>query len=353
MTRIEWTDESWNPIVGCSVVSPGCTNCYAMRQAGRLLDKPGSHYEGTTQGSKAGPVWTGKVSLAPEHILSAPLRWKKPRRVFVNSMGDLFHEDAPDEWIDKVFAVMALAPQHTFQVLTKRPERMRDWATRDLPHSPLTQSIAELYTAHPEVAATHPFDKERAIEVATQGWPLPNVWLGVSCEDQARAEERIPPLLDTPAAVRFVSAEPLLGPVYLSPKNRYSAGIQPSRYCCDTYDPLRGHGETDTDDVGSGVAYTFGPKIDWVIVGGESGPGARPMHPDWARSLRDQCASAGVPFFFKQWGGHAPHTAYTSCGTIKPEDRIETMARVGKAKAGRLLDGREHNEMPERQRESA
>jgi len=250
MSKIEWTEETWSPIVGWS---------------------------------KAGPVWTGNLALAPEHIMTAPLRWKKPRVVFVNSMGDLFHEGVPDEWIDQVFAVMVLCPQHTFQVLTKRAERMRAWVRRYR-----DKSVVEGMDI-----GDGPITFERAFA---------HVWLGVSAEDQVRADERIPALLGTPAAVRFVSCEPLLGPVDLS------------RVCLvPQIDALGGAyvesgmpyvGEWDVD--GPYPADAQRRSLNWVIVGGESGPGARPMHPDWARSIRDQCEAAGVPYFFKQWGEWRP-----------------------------------------------
>lgn len=330
-SNIEWTDATWNPIVGCSIVSPGCRECYAMKFAARMLDgNPKSpHYAGTTQQSKAGPVWTGKVVLAPEHIVTAPLRWKKPRRIFANSMGDLFHEDCPDEWILDALTVMAIARQHTFQVLTKRAERMRHFMS----NPDLLQEIMVNWWSFD--------DGIRGVEA----WPLPNVWLGVSVEDQKRADERIPDLLHTPAAVRFISAEPLLGDIDLA-----------DHLALDT--PLMG-----------GIA------LHWVIAGGESGPNARPMHPDWARSLRDQCATAGVPFFFKQWGEWHPSDAHDpdchkACDrtpdAVSRDGRRELrpieagrlignavstewvgMCRIGKRQAGRLLDGREHNDMPE------
>lgn len=290
-TGISWTDATWNPIVGCSVVSPGCTNCYAMRDAARIVRCSAgagraSHYEGTIEPSKAGPVWTGEVMLAPGHILERPLSWQKPRRVFVNSMGDLSHESVPDEWIDHVFAVMALAPQHTFQVLTKRSARMREYLSGE--------ALRRVARAANRI---------RTVD-GLIGWPLPNVWLGVTAEDQTRANERIPDLLATPAAVRFVSCEPMLGPVDLT---QIGGGYT-------IFDSLSGREETH-----SGSLYKRVPSLDWVICGGESGPNARPMHPDWARGLRDQCAAAGVPFHFKQWG---------------------------KRHAGRLLDGVAHLEFP-------
>lgn len=304
MTKIEWTDATWNPIVGCSVTSPGCTNCYAMKMAGRLEGMAATnaslaHYVGTTQRSKAGFVWTGTVNMAPDSILTAPLRRRKPTRYFVNSMADLFHESVPDEWIDRVFAVMALAPQHTFQVLTKRSARMREyfrecngwrariaWLLNDLKPSPLWNG--NVY----------------------QGWQnlheqpdgLPNVWLGVSVEDQARADERIPDLLDTPAAVRFLSCEPLLGPVDLRaipwPEHwprceclqgdpRYDA-FEATVYCPSCCE---------------GPEAMEAPTLDWVIAGGESGPGARGSCAEVEANMRlllDQCRAAGVAFFGKQ-----------------------------------------------------
>lgn len=321
-SAIEWTEETWNPICGCTIVSPGCTNCYAMRTAYRLERIGVPHYAGLTQASKAGPVWTGKLALAPDSILTAPLRRRKPTVYFVNSMSDLFHEDVPDEWIDRVFAVMALAPQHTFQVLTKRSARMRAYLTDRACQSRIGEAV---YSAAPvgrdiKDASLHwtPHKGSGVFDFGSR-WPLPNVWLGVSAEDQRRADERILDLLATPAAVRFVSAEPLLGRI-----------------------------EVDLSG------------IDWVIAGGESGPNARPMHPDWARSLRDQCAAAEVPFFFKQWGHWAPGALSRGWGLLTADGDIDipdyrtpdeeagevAVTPVGKARAGRLLDGREHNDMP-------
>jgi protein gp37 len=319
-TGIEWTDATWNPIVGCSIVSPGCTNCYAMKFAGNRLDgnPKAPHYAGTTQKSKAGPVWSGKLALAPQHIVNAPLKWSKPRRIFVNSMGDLFHESVPDEWILDALTIMAIARRHTFQVLTKRAERMRDFMS----NPDLLQEIMVNWWSFD--------DGMRSVEA----WPLPNVWLGVSAEDQRRADERIPYLPETPAAVRFVSAEPLVGPIDLC-RIKEDTGF--------TFDALSRK---------VGISFR-GVGLDWIIAGGESGPNARRMHPDWARSLRDQCAAAGVPFFFKQWGEWAPHGAgrpsrgqpETFVG--EPPHSARLMYRAGKSRAGRLLDGHEHNRMPE------
>lgn len=230
-TRIEWTDATWNPVTGCTKVSQGCKHCYAERLAKRLQAMGSARYRNGFA-----------VTLHPE-VLELPLRWRKPQRIFVNSMGDLFHPAVPDAFLAAVFAVMARAPWHRFQVLTKRPERAAQLADR-LP------------------------------------WP-PHVWLGTSVESAA-VVDRIQWLTRCPAAVRFLSCEPLLGPV---------APL-----------PLEG--------------------IHWVIVGGESGPRARPMDPDWVRAIRDQCQQARVPFFFKQWGG------------------------VRRTQAGRELDGRTWDEEP-------
>jgi protein gp37 len=293
-SNIEWTDATWNPIVGCSIVSPGCTNCYAMKQAARIVAmQPASHYAGTVRKVKGNAVWTGKLALAPDHILTAPLRWKKPCRIFVNSMGDLFHEDAPDEWIDQVFAVMALAPQHTFQVLTKRAKRMREYCSGkaedrllSIAHAfppgtfPMTQHEIEAHL-HPYVSPEH----RRLYRAKDPLWPLTNVWLGVSCEDQARADERIPDLLDTHAAVRFVSYEPALGPI------DFGSSLRPT---CDRCPPWETPCRINCEHVA---------KIDWIICGGESGSGHRPMQIEWAEAIRQQCQSSGTAFFFKQDSG--------------------------------------------------
>ena len=238
--------------------------------------------------TRGGPVWTGEVRLVPE-LLDQPLRWKKPRRIFVNSMSDLFHEDVPDEFILSVWRTMANASQHTFQILTKRPTRMRDWLRKGL-------MIGDFIAP-----------------------PLDNVWLGVSTEDQATADERIPLLLQTLAAVRWISAEPLLSPIDLTSIKR----TQAEGYMR----PLDGRFN----------------KLGWIVAGGESGPKARPSHPDWFRSLRNQCAAMGVPFFFKQWGEWGPPVAE---GDVPPGALEGRLYKVGKNAAGRRLDGVEHNEYP-------
>jgi protein gp37 len=348
-SAIEWTDATWNPIVGCSILTPGCINCYAMKMAARIqkMNRTGgsnsnyvNHYDGTTKSVKGNAVWTGKLAMAPDKLFLKPLSRRAPTTYFVNSMGDLFHEDCPDEWIDKVFAVMALSPQHTFQVLTKRAERMRNycsqdrWPFEDRIHRAIIAVTERQYPAHRDTYDQH-IAAARQISNAPGGGcqpllPLKNVWLGVSTEDQTRYDERKEYLRSTPAAVRFFSMEPLLGPI-------------------------------DADYLG-----------DWVIVGGESGPGARPMHPAWARSLRDQCLAAGVPFFLKQWGEWVPQLGAIDlyefgevsrrrwvawdgekwdywdrpawCDDIgAPED---CLVKVGKKAAGRLLDGKLHDGMP-------
>lgn len=310
-TKIEWADATWNVVNGCSLSSPGCTNCYAMRLAGtRLRNHPSR--AGLTVNTKAGPVWTGEVRFN-EKVLTDPLRWRRPRRIFVCAHGDLFHPNVPDAWIDQVFAVMALASQHQFQVLTKRPDRMASYCD-GITSANGAGRVVQLMEALKPSGLWNGNMHQATIELATRS-RLPNVWLGTSVEDQTRADERIPHLLDTPAAVRWLSAEPLLGPINLG-------AIE--------FATKWGPGVIDALD------HEDGPGIDWVVAGGESGPGARPMHPDWARSLRDQCATAGVPFLFKQWGNFAPTS---DCNG-------PYMIPVGKKKAGRILDGAQHDGYP-------
>lgn len=281
-TTIEWTEASWNPVRGCSIVSPGCTNCYAMRQAHRHAGAGGA-YAHLTKMTKGGPVWTGRVRMVPD-AYDAPLRWKKPRRIFVNSMSDLFHEGIDFEHIAALFGVMASAPQHTFQILTKRPQRAREffeWIGNDA-DGPANGCILHAR----EILGIRRYGLRREPDEEPP-WPLSNVWIGVSVEDQKRADERIPLLLQTPAAVRWISAEPLLGPVDL----------------CETFGMW--WNSTMRCYEGTGSAFNRGVGmggLDWVVVGGESGPGARPFDIAWARSLRDQCKVAGVPFFLKQLG---------------------------------------------------
>lgn len=339
-TNIEWTGESWNPIraraldngmIGwhCEHASPGCQNCYAETQNMARRFNLGTDYAYKPGHRKDIEVFLDEAALVK------PFGWKKGRKVFVCSMTDLFADFVTDEMIDRIFAVMALCPQHTFQVLTKRSARMREYLTTGR-HFKIQSATRDL--GLPELKRS-----ERMRSHVQRGTllPLPNVWLGVSVEDQQRADERIPDLLATPAAIRWISAEPLLGPV----------SIIDAMWARDPMQCLHA-------------------SIDWVVVGGESGSKARPMHPDWARSLRDQCAAAGVPFFFKQWGEwretDGPKTTLhnrlmskgthwlTRDGQLHPRDASFSIyheyrvAKLGKKRAGRLLDGVEHNGMPER-----
>lgn len=269
LTSIEWTDRTWNPVRGCSRVSQGCVNCYAEKMAARFSDE-GHTFEGFAIRTPSGPRWTGKVELI-ESKLTEPLHWKKPQRVFVNSMSDLFHEALPDDAIDRVFAVMALCPHITFQILTKRPERMLKYFIID---------AAERV----ERILNHDYGCTMWTFKPKGDWPLPNVWLGVSVEDQETADARIPLLLQTPAAIRFVSYEPALGPVDFRK-------FLPRRM---SLDEIPGSALND----GCTDMWTIG--LDWIIAGGESGPGARPPHPDWFRQVKEQCRAASVPFFMKQ-----------------------------------------------------
>lgn len=351
-SKIEWTDATWNVVTGCEKVSPGCDNCYAETFAERWRGTPGHHFENGFD-----------VTLRPER-LTLPLKWRKPKRVFVNSMSDLFHKDIPDEYIARTFAVMALTPQHTYQVLTKRHGRMRA-----LLSSSDFRLLCEKEQAVLVSDDATPLARYEREQKTSQWWsdfakPLRNVWLGVSVEDQRRADLRIPALVDTPAALRFLSCEPLLGPVDLG------AWMPPgfANWRCQGADcrrfysgPLQQH----CPDCGregiwtgshTGNGRPNGQPIGWVIAGGESGRGARPMSPYWASKLRDQCVSAGVPFFFKQWGEYAP-TGYlviggTSKGVLLVGDPVDDLghrvelARVGKKNAGRELDGRTWDEFP-------
>lgn len=264
---ISWTDQTWNPVRGCSRVSAGCEHCYAETQAARFCGE-GEPYHGLVRRTERGRAqWTGAVRVVPEH-LGDPLRWQRPRRVFVNSMSDLFHENLSSEDIAAVFGVMAASPTHTFQVLTKRANRMREWFAW----------VAENARTVCRVAASSYIGRPVEREPYGTGWPLPNVWLGVSCEDQRAADERIPELLATPAAVRFVSAEPLLGPIDL---RKWT---------------LAEHGRRHIGAL---------PGLSWVIIGGESGPNARPCDVAWIRSIVDQCRESDVACFVKQLGSNA------------------------------------------------
>ena len=329
-TKIEYLTHTWNPIaMRCSKVSAGCDNCWHLRMCKRHAGN-GKLSPDVRAAKGGGPP----ILLASE--LEAPLRQRKPARIGVQFMGDLFHEDVPFEFIDKVFAVMALCPQHTFQVLTKRSCRMRDYSSgrptaldhRNAAVFARLFELAEEYNRVPDEAAWR--------EAYERGWsklrwPPPNVWLGTSVENQA-AVHRIEHLVRCPAAVRFLSLEPLLGEVDLS-EHLEEAGYESG---------------------GRQGWVTTGDGINWVIVGGESGPGARPCKPDWVRSIRDQCKAAGVPFWFKGWGEWAPEDALTSAITPKsgtgfhPHHMFPSgwVFRVGKTKAGDLLDNKRHHEWP-------
>jgi protein gp37 len=298
-TKIGWTNASWNPIRGCSRVSEGCRHCYAEQMAARFSGR-GLPYEGLAVLDERGGRWTNTVRVI-ETQMDQPLRWRKPRRIFVNSMSDLFHEGLSDHEIDRVFAVMLLAPQHTFQVLTKRATRMMDY---------MTPGCAKRAGAVGQMAferARDEFGGTRDARKFQFNWPLPNVWLGVSCEDQKTADERVPLLLETPAAVRWVSAEPLLGPVDLGAAEGlpvYREAKEVTERCGLTATilltrPRRGWVRHDGN---------MHPWLDWVVVGGESGRHTpqspeRWMKHEWARAIRDQCIATDTSYFFKQSSG--------------------------------------------------
>ena len=313
VTSIQWTDRTWNPVRGCTRVSEGCTRCYAETMAARNLPEMRSPATGKPFAVRTpgGPRWTGAVELIPSK-LDEPLRWRKPQKVFVNSMSDLFHESLPDEAIDLVFAVMALVPRHTFQVLTKRPERMRRYLTESeddggrrarqrigLEALSMVLDATEKLGCPPSFGAGITLGGEEGEEGDLTAWPLPNVWLGVSVEDQATADQRIPLLLQTPAAVRFISLEPQLAHVDLRPflfRNE-----DPRFRCCPRCLYSTNRDETTCPNDGA-TLQREDVALDWVIQGGESGHGARPFDVAWARAARDQCRAAGVPFFLKQLG---------------------------------------------------
>ncbi len=326
-TKIEWCDATINPVVGCSHCSPGCDNCYAERFAARMAKHPNPKISGKYAGVvDENGKWTGNFNVDLTPFASLP---KKSKRIFIGSMCDIFHENASYNWFLWIVRRMSQYPQHTFILLTKRPQRMNKF-----------------------ISLTRETDTDCGL------WPLPNLWLGVTVCTQAEADEKIPLLLQTPAAVRFVSVEPMLGPVSLDLLQSGSDHI-------DALDSIF-HQSDHWNPDHTGTA--MGTKLDWVICGGETGPGARPMHPDSVRSLRDQCQSAGVPFFFKSWGEFSYHRNATcskdehvdarkelivrpngtvTSGICAYGDDAVIMSRVGKRRAGRLLDGVEHNEFPE------
>jgi protein gp37 len=320
-TKISWAESTWNPVIGCSKISEACDHCYAERMARRLAAMGHDEYEGF------------KVRCLPKR-LDEPLRMKKGRTIFVCSMGDLFHHDVPTQFIDRVFATMALSPRHRFMLLTKRPERMEKFLYRDC----------------------------NALKEFNIPWPFTNVWLGVTAENQKWADERIPLLLSIPAAHHWVSVEPMLGDLNFRWKPYHHQATS------ETYRQY-------LERTGSVSEYESLKMLDLVVCGGETGPYARPMNPQWVRSLRDQCAAADVPFHFKAWGEWGitntygiAHPTYagqmipfttvasterrsideTSWYCFPPDSNgdireLEVMRHVGKKRAGRLLDGREHN----------
>jgi protein gp37 len=370
-THIQWTDETLNVVTGCTRISEGCTHCYIertppFRMQGRRFLSPDLKLRIDGKGTGEIGATTG-VRLHPER-LTVPLRWRKPRRIFVCSLADLFHDDVPDGLIAALWLVMGQCagciPEqyrgHTFQILTKRPVRMRAflrrWAdTGDPKIAPMDPAATQCGRAELVTQAAEYLGGVMTYDWidGPRYWPtaLPNVWLGVSVENQQWADIRIPALLETPAAVRWISAEPLLGPVDLTAWLTWSDGSL--RYSeMDAAVPIAG--------------------LDWCVVGGESGPDARPMHPGWVRSLRDQCTQAEVAFFFKQWGewregSHDPATEHGPDHVIVWDGRHEpassdhfdaqtrlgrarlrhdpgtehatVVSRVGKGRAGRLLDG--------------
>lgn len=323
-TKINWTDETWNPIIGCSKISIGCDNCYGEKMAHRLANiNTTSYYLHVVKGSNYGtpmaqtyPKWNGRTHFV-ESQLEKPGKWKKPRKIFVCSMSDLFHEDNSFDDILRVWDVMCENPRHIFQVLTKRPERMLEFY-KWLGARCKNDGLDSVPSSSPD-----PLDY-----ISTPD----HIWIGVTTENQEMANKRIPVLFEVPAKTRFVSCEPLLGAIDFS-EIRAGVGL--------TYHALKG------EALSLGEKYYDGPKISQLIVGGESGPKARPMHPYWVRSLRSQCESAGVPFFFKQWGEWHESDLQENKGWkthLWPDGKL--MYKMGKKKAGELLDGIEYKEFP-------
>ena len=372
-SHIQWTEATWNPLVGCTAVSPGCDHCYAAREtSGRLSHLP--LYAGLAKGG----VFTGEVRLAQDR-LDQPLKWRRPRRIFVNSMSDLLHDGVPDQYVAAVFAVMIAAPHHTFQVLTKRHGRLRSLLTNDGFWLTVSDELGKLWGHTPAPLSAVP----------------PWIWIGVSVENQQWANIRIPALLATPAAVRWLSCEPLLGPVDL---DAWMCSCGGRRWVDDeNWSPAQGvlwRGERSAGDgrIPCGLCNHGGwdqpdgdrPRIDWVVTGGESGPGARPAHPDWFRDIRDRCSISGTAYFHKQNGEWLPlgplyeqddgtdedvsedarheavhlevverrevieleRSGYIVRGHQPGDNRTWLMARVGKKAAGRELDGRTWDEYP-------
>ncbi len=319
-SSIEWTDATWNPVTGCVKVSQGCKNCYAKREWPRLAGNKASVYAGRK---------FEDVRVHPER-LKQPILWAKPRRIFVNSMSDLFEESVPFAFIDQVFGVMSVCGQHQFQVLTKRPERALEYFRTN----PGDRDAAWKMCGVAQLLENGCAPEDGIVEIHTRklvpGFPPRNVWMGTSVEDQKTADERIPVLLQLPARIRFLSIEPLLAPVDLT-------------------------GAWWVLSHRADWKETALERIHWIIAGGESGPQARPMASSWVRQIRDQAAALEIPFFFKQWGEWAPAdqipgfdatTAVQSFRHVHVGAEEEPVFRVRKAMAGRLLDGKTHDGAP-------
>lgn len=317
-SKIEWTDSSWNPVMGCTPVSPGCDNCYARTMIKRYA------------GCKGWPENSDDITIFPER-LETPFRWKKTRRVFVCSMGDLFHHRVFFDFKAALFGVMAANPQHTFLVLTKRPQKMIDFFVYLLLEEKEDPRLKCAYQLLRYEALYGPKGDSGPIHTqwgpSPEGpWPLPNVWLGVTAENQEMADKRIPLLLKCPAAKHFVSVEPMLEAINLN----------------HWLDPMM----TSSNSLEKRT-------IDWVICGGETGPSARPMHPDWVRSIRDQCQKAEIKFFFKHYGEYRECLPPSEWEREDPrkyniiESHGAHFVRLGKKQAGRVLDGRTLDEIPE------
>jgi protein gp37 len=339
-TKIEWATKVWNPVTGCTPISAGCANCYAKRMANRLKGRHG--YDA------ADPF---KVTIHTEDKFLEPLKWRKPSNVFVCSMGDLFHKDVPTLEIDKVFAIAAISPKHNFMFLTKRPDRMATYF--DTPAKKLAERWEDVIYSMGISAGDDEIDTVASFlhNRCGLGWPLKNIWLGVSVEDQKAADDRIHYLNEISAAVKFVSCEPLLSEI------NFEKSLGES---------LKWH------------AGGLKNCISWVISGGETGHNARPVHPDWVRSIKDQCEDNGVPFFFKGWGEFKPinidltgikpirqkGNPFTFWENIKGDifelidgdgeylcagddhQLYQPIIKVGKKQSGDLLDGKQYHEFP-------
>ncbi len=332
-TGIEWTHipgyrgETWNPVTGCTKVSPGCTNCYIERSIPFRFNGHKFEYDADAK-SVSTPI------MLHSNRLDRPRHWKMPRTIFVNSLSDLFHDDIPDSFILDVWKTMRDTPQHIYMILTKRPERMKEFVNRIAWH-----------TSDDGRAGYVPYLYDDGDE------PLKNVWLGTSVENQTWADRRVPILLETHAAVRFLSCEPLLGRVSVKPWLPQDVSVN----FCQT-DLRTPEARQAYEQLIAAMVKRLHPIIDWVLVGGESGPGARPMRPKWATDLRDECQAAGVPFFFKQWGEYAdalnipgyfkPVTEHDALERFKLWPNGEVSIKVGKKAAGALLDGREWLQFP-------